>query len=105
MDPFHKTKNSVGKLCHFREGRLKAIVKIVNVKDKGDCTYTTLEILAFAFKTQVPSFQIGRTFTVSENNRGTWNQIWLLTHLQAVNVPDAILESDPKSKYQWKCEN
>ena len=100
--PFHKTQNMIGKICYYRETGLKVIVKVHNVIEEGNYTNTTLKVIASTINPQ--RIQVGRSFTVSENNWGDFNQIWTLTELEASNILDAIQEADPKARYQWTTE-
>lgn len=100
--PFHKTRNMIGKFCYYRETGLKVIEKVHKVIEEGEYINTTLQVFASTINPQ--KIQVGRSFVVSENNWGDFNQVWLLTELVAENALDAIQEVDPKGRYQWTTE-
>ena len=100
--PFHKTQNMIGKFGYYRETGLKLIVQVHQVIEEGNYINTTLKVFASTINPQ--KIQVGRSFTVRENNWGDFNQVWILTELVAENVLDAIQEADPKGRYRWTTE-
>ena len=100
--PSHQ--NLTNQICSYKEGRLFAIVKVIEQITENNYVHAKLEILAVSDRGGETRHAIGDRFTVEWSVAyGPYgNMAFFMRPLKVYNAEDAILKVDPEGRYNWK---
>lgn len=91
-----------GAIAAYREGRVRAVVRVLACAWRGDHRYVDLEVLAAVMRDGHPSLEPGRRHQVMDHREAPGGYCWSLHLLEARTLDAAMIQAE--ARHFRECE-